>query len=247
MLFVLDVDGTICFNGKFIEPELHREINRLEKEHQIIFASARPIRDLVPVVKDFKNHILIGGNGSIISKNNDISIIKHIPQNEYTEIKKIIRENNLNYIIDGTFNYSAYVNPQNKIFRQLDPDKLASNVNMSEITESIKIILIDVPEKLYAKLEEFFQKFDTILSINYHKKERNIDITAKEVNKYSTLKKVIGNQYYIAYGNDINDYELLKNAKKSFYVGIDLEDLDFDNVELIKDNSNSVAKSLNCF
>ncbi|WP_347272151.1 HAD hydrolase family protein [Staphylococcus edaphicus] len=213
----------------------------------MIFASARPIRDLVPVVKDFKNHLLIGGNGSIISKKNDISIIEQIPQNEFTEIKKIIKENCINYIIDGKFNYSAHVNPKNKIYRQLDPDKLANNVSMDQIKKPIKIILIDVPEQLYTKLEKIFQKYNDCLSINYHKKDKNIDITAKDVNKFSTLKKVIGNQTYIAYGNDINDYELLKNAKKSFYVGKGLEEIDFDNIELVNNNATSVAKSLHCF
>lgn len=45
MIIVFDVDGTICFNGQYIEDELSNQIASLQKKHNIIFASARPIRD----------------------------------------------------------------------------------------------------------------------------------------------------------------------------------------------------------
>ena len=78
MIFVMDVDGTICFNGRFIENLLYKELKRISRKHQVIFASARPIRDLLPVVKGFDSHILIGGNGSIVSINNEISVVESI-------------------------------------------------------------------------------------------------------------------------------------------------------------------------
>jgi len=64
---VFDVDGTICFNGQYIDELLINKIKEINKKYDVIFASARPIRDLIPVVKEFKNEILIGGNGSIVS------------------------------------------------------------------------------------------------------------------------------------------------------------------------------------
>ncbi|MFP4880156.1 HAD hydrolase family protein [Mammaliicoccus sciuri] len=114
MIFVMDVDGTICFNGLFIEDILQSEIERIGTNHQIIFASARPIRDLLPVVKGFESPILIGGNGSIVSINNEVSVVKSIPINAFEYIKSLIIKNDLEYIIDGSFDYSANVNPNNK-------------------------------------------------------------------------------------------------------------------------------------
>ncbi|MEJ7540280.1 HAD hydrolase family protein, partial [Staphylococcus lugdunensis] len=66
--------------------------------HQVIFASARPIRDLLPVIPEFKDFTLIGGNGSIISQNGQIEVIKSITQDDLQLIKDIIHAYQLKYI-----------------------------------------------------------------------------------------------------------------------------------------------------
>lgn len=86
MIFVFDIDGTICFNGKFIESRLNQVIQQLNRQHDIIFASARPIRDLLPVVRDYSNHWLIGGNGSIISKDGEIQTMAYIPNDLFERL-----------------------------------------------------------------------------------------------------------------------------------------------------------------
>lgn len=244
MIFVMDVDGTICFNGLFIEDILHSEIQRIGKNHQIIFASARPIRDLLPVVKAFECPILIGGNGSIVSINNEVSVVKSIPINAFEYIKSLIIKNDLEYIIDGSFDYSANVNPNNKIYRQLDPDHLAKNVKIEEIDEPIKIILINLNDDMFEMIKNNLEKYESTLSINYHKRENNIDITAQNINKYTTLKSIIHDKLYIAYGNDINDYELLKHAETVYYVSEDNQEVPFDNVNIIQNDAYSVVESM---
>ena len=55
MNFVFDIDGTLCFNGKTIDQAIVDALNKLlEHGHTITFASARPIRDLVPVLPKFR-------------------------------------------------------------------------------------------------------------------------------------------------------------------------------------------------
>lgn len=60
MIYVFDIDGTICFNGKNINSTLIKKIKELEENNEVLFASARPIRDLLPVVKAFESNTLIG-------------------------------------------------------------------------------------------------------------------------------------------------------------------------------------------
>ncbi len=91
MNIVFDVDGTICFNGQNIDKALIKEVQKLEEKHKVIFASARPIRDLLPIVKDFNQEMMIGGNGSIISVNGNIKVIQHIPFKAYEAIKRLIK------------------------------------------------------------------------------------------------------------------------------------------------------------
>ena len=69
MNFIFDIDGTICFDGNHIDQSIKNRLMQLNDEnHKVIFASARPIRDLLPVIPEFADYNLIGGNGSIISK-----------------------------------------------------------------------------------------------------------------------------------------------------------------------------------
>ena len=56
---------------------IRKILNSLERlrnsGHQVIFASARPIRDMLPVIsKKFHNYTMIGGNGSLILSNGKI-------------------------------------------------------------------------------------------------------------------------------------------------------------------------------
>ncbi len=74
MKFVFDLDGTICFNGKPVSEKILVSLETLVAHgHEVIFASARPIRDLLPVLHErFHAYPMIGGNGSLISKNGSI-------------------------------------------------------------------------------------------------------------------------------------------------------------------------------
>ncbi|HAR6155838.1 TPA: HAD-IIB family hydrolase [Staphylococcus pseudintermedius] len=244
MKIVFDVDGTICFNGQYIEKSLVDEVKKLKEKNDIIFASARPIRDLIPVVKEFKNDILIGGNGSIISKDSEIEVIKKIPDFEFSQIKSIINKYNLKYIIDGAFNYSSNTDSNNKIYKQLDPERLAKNVKMVEIEEPIKIILVDLSRNLFDSIKNYFIEAQFNINILYHVDEMNIDITAKGIDKFSTLQKIIKQEPYIAYGNDVNDYALLKNANISYFVSPKNVELPFNATAIIGNNSSEVIKSI---
>ena len=71
MNFVFDIDGTTSFNGMVIEPAIEREIYALLRAgHRVVFASARPVRDILPMLSDdVRAHsglALIGANGSLL-------------------------------------------------------------------------------------------------------------------------------------------------------------------------------------
>ncbi len=75
MIFVFDLDGTICFDGKQIPLDIQHALEQLmQKDHQLIFASARPIRDLLPLLNPkLQQAMLIGGNGAITQVNKQIT------------------------------------------------------------------------------------------------------------------------------------------------------------------------------
>jgi HAD superfamily hydrolase (TIGR01484 family) len=74
---VFDLDGTICLKGQAVSENILETLDELKRNgHEIIFSSARPIRDRLPVLhKRFHTFPLIGGNGSLISNNGKLTHI----------------------------------------------------------------------------------------------------------------------------------------------------------------------------
>ena len=68
MIFVFDLDGTICFKGKPLSQEICAALDEcIQIGHEVVFASARPIRDLLPVLpKRYYHFRMVGGNGAFI-------------------------------------------------------------------------------------------------------------------------------------------------------------------------------------
>ena len=129
MNIILDIDDTICFDGQQINQDIiDRLISLHNIGHRIIFASARPMRDLLPVLpSQFHRFTLIGGNGSIVSDNNEIQTLATIQPESFNVIKHVINQYDLNYIVDDKWNYAARVDATNTIYQRLDPHRLAQN------------------------------------------------------------------------------------------------------------------------
>lgn len=154
MNIILDIDGTICFDGQQINQDIiDRLISLHNIGHRIIFASARPIRDLLPVLpSQFHRFTLIGGNGSIVSDNNEIQTLATIQPESFNVIKHVINQYDLNYIVDDKWNYAARVDATNTIYQRLDPHRLAQKLTINDITSPIKTILLNIDEKTLTKL-----------------------------------------------------------------------------------------------
>ena len=148
MNFIFDIDGTICFDGCSIDSSIKQRLFKLRQaNHNVIFASARPIRDLLPVIPEFADDTLIGGNGSIISKNGQIEIVSVINEHDISLIKKLIKKYQLSYIIDGKFNYASNLDSNNELYQRIDPDGKAQSLDMDEIRNPIKAILLNIDNK----------------------------------------------------------------------------------------------------
>jgi hydroxymethylpyrimidine pyrophosphatase-like HAD family hydrolase len=150
----------------------------------------------------------------------------------------------LKFIIDDSFNYSSNVDSNNTIFKQLDPENLAENISSEKIVNPIKVILVDISNEIYSEIKEYLIANGDNLSIYFHEKENNIDITSKSINKYFTLRNIIGEKPYIAFGNDINDFELLKYAEQAFYVNDNVETNVPHNFKIISASVEAILKTL---
>lgn len=91
MRFVFDIDGTLCFDGRLIDQTIIDTLLQLQHDgHELIFASARPIRDLLPVLPSvFHQHTLIGANGALITAIKDFCY----QSNSYRYISPYLKNN----------------------------------------------------------------------------------------------------------------------------------------------------------
>ena len=218
MKFVFDLDGTICFKGQPISEGIVQCLEQLiEEGHEVIFASARPIRDMLPVVDErFHNYILIGGNGSLVSKEGKVVHINSFMVEQVGLIMELIREHEATYLIDSDWDYAYTGAMDHPILNNVDSMKLANRVTVESLRNIVKILILSATnmEELAEKLVEL----DVV--VHKHKDENVLDISPRNIHKWSALQTIgVEEKQFIAFGNDANDISMFKEALHSVRIG----------------------------
>ncbi|MYW95799.1 HAD-IIB family hydrolase [Amycolatopsis rubida] len=211
---VFDVDGTICFDGVSIAPAIAEALSALRGRFRLVFASARPIRDLLPVLPaEFHDETLVGGNGAFSRSDGELQVLG-IAREDRRVLDRIIDEHDLKVLIDGDWDYAYTGDEAHKIFRQLDAGKLASNVSREQIERYSKVVLFTSRPDVLRRLRE------TGLSISVHPEEGIVDVAPSGITKHHALVRLgIAESGYTAFGNDANDERMLREATTSYCVG----------------------------
>ncbi|MGM0939403.1 MAG: HAD-IIB family hydrolase [Bacillota bacterium] len=215
MIFVFDLDGTICFNGESLSYEMREALDVcIQHGHEIIFASARPIRDLLPVLpKRYRHFRMVGGNGAFTFENGKMHVRTFTP-NLVLKIKRLIEKYHLTYLVDSDWDYSYTGEVQHSIFRNLDPEKQAENKSLDELKMITKIVLFTTTDEIKHNLSHL------PVQIYEHGRENLLDISPLGIHKMNGLNQLgIQSGEFIAFGNDQNDLELFRNATYSVCVG----------------------------
>ena len=218
MNFIFDLDGTICFKGKPVTKNIIDTLKLLEQNgHRVIFASARPIRDLLPVIDEhFHSTTLIGGNGSLISKNGKIIFSRAFSSVQLTAMKNLIETYSAAYLIDGEWNYAYTGDLEHPIRSNLDPNGLAEEVLLENLGQVVKILILHSAnqEKIASEAEKLG------LRVHRHHGENIVDISPPGIDKWSAIQELgIKENEYIAFGNDANDIVMFRHAKYAVMIG----------------------------
>lgn len=223
MDYVFDLDGTICFRGKPLSHSMVAELDRLiEEGHSITFASARPIRDLLPILPaKYRSFPMIGGNGTFVYKDGKAVKIHSFTPEVAWLIKELLQRFEADYLVDGRWDYSFQCSYEHPIRLNLDPGRNARNLALADLDVLVKAVFLggkDMPA-LYDELMKL------PVQVYKHGKENIFDISPGHVDKWSGLQE-LGFQpsQFVAFGNDANDMTLLQMASRSICVG-DHDDL----------------------
>lgn len=222
MKFVFDLDGTICFKGKPISDRLVESIEKLiEAGHEVIFATARPIRDMLPVIdKKFRDLCLIGGNGSLASINGENAQAKSFTDAQIQTVIKLIQEYQATYLIDSEWDYAYTGAIDHPILNNVDPLKLAKRVPFESLKRIVKILILSSNnmERMFGELVSL----DCV--VHRHLNEDVLDVSPKNIHKWSALQKVgLKEKEFVVFGNDANDISMFKEALHSVRIGNHLE------------------------
>ncbi|MGY3746976.1 HAD-IIB family hydrolase [Vagococcus salmoninarum] len=219
MNVVFDLDGTICYDGQTIATVLTdflRTAIYRQPEHRLIFASARPVRDILPLLPaELSETYLIGGNGTMLYYQGKCQWLNYLAPADSQFLIKYIKEKNLDYLVDEAWDYALHGPSLAHLSSKIDVLKQGRKRDLDEIKDPIKILLANYPsqEQVLTDLQHLS------VTCTCYPREKCLDFTNQGVNKASALKKLFGSEEYIAFGNDHNDVEMLRQGTVSVAIG----------------------------
>lgn len=218
MKFVFDLDGTIIFSGKPLSVFMTQALDQLiAGGNEVVFASARPIRDLLPVLPiHMHQYPMVGGNGAFVADEGRILSTIHFDEQTKKNIIELIEKYKAGYLIDSEWDYAYFGDEHHPIRRNLDPEHRANNRRLEQLNELVKAVILhsEEPEQMLDEL----RKLPVI--IHMHGSENIIDISPTGVSKWAGLQALgLQPKQFIAFGNDANDISMFEQAKHSVCVG----------------------------
>lgn len=212
MRFVLDIDGTICFDGQKIEKAIVEALEALiEAGHTVVFASARPLRDIAPVIPRSLQHCAwIGGNGAFYQQDD---IVETVAFDETTRntLCVLLKRHNTAYLADGQWAYAYTGDKKHAIYAKIHKGDGAEQ-SLDVLQPLCKLVVFEPPTALLDALSSL------PVTVYTHHAERIVDISPQRTTKYDMLKRFY-DEPFIVFGNDANDESLFRHAQMSVCVG----------------------------
>lgn len=218
MKFVFDLDGTICFRGKPLSLKMVEAIDLLVAEgHDVFFPSARPIRDLLPILPPHLSQFaMVGGNGAFVYKDGRAVAIHHFSAELAGSVRELLKRFEADYLADGDWNYSFICRYEHPILKNVDPGKQARQLSLDELDTIVKVVVLGANDMigLYDELNKLS------VHIYGHGTENIFDISPQGIDKWTGLQE-LGMQPsdFIAFGNDSNDIPIFRAASRAICVG----------------------------
>lgn len=215
---VLDVDGTVCFDGGTIAEEIALALDELaDRGHPIVFASARPVRDLAPVLAErFPDAGRIGANGALWADQDDVATLTRFSADDRAILEAEFAAFDARYLVDGPWDF-AYTGPEDHPLR--------SRVNRLGQAQKLRLDDLELIVKALAlssrNQDALADRLDAAgLTVHRHHGEDLVDVSPGASDKWSALDILgVPEGGYIAFGNDANDVTLLAHAALGVRVG----------------------------
>lgn len=210
---VFDVDGTLSFDGRTIAGDIVRALECADERHTIVFASARPLRDLAPFVPTTLSHApLVGANGALTRDQGGVTSHAFDAATR-ARFDTIVAAHSLTHLIDGEWDFSYTGDGTDSVISKVNRAG-ANNLPAAELEVYVKA-LVFAPA---AEAERELRQLDLV--VTEHSAERVLDLAPRGVDKATGVAALgLSAGEYVAFGNDANDRSLFANAARSYCVG----------------------------
>lgn len=224
---VFDLDGTICFNGQPVAPSITDALYALYCDgYDIIIASARPIRDIYPVLPSWMHQLpMVGGNGAFIKRGANVEVVGF---DCATALTDIIAHHQLTYLADSDWDYAYTGLETHPIFKNIDAGQLANRHSSWKTLPSLaKLVIFSTEVEIIQQLQQL------PVTLTIHAGEALIDISPNGCTKWAGLQKLgLLPKQFIAFGNDSNDCSMFEQAAKCICIGQNPDALRLADVQL---------------
>ncbi len=212
-LFVFDLDGTLLRDDKTIsESTTNVLIDLVKKNNSIMFATARAPRDIYEYIPyALRNSPIICYNGACIVKEGKIIYKRELLRECILEVIKLAKQYNYNEIC---------LEINDKLYSNFNPVDFFGNVstqitNLTDLNFQTAYKIIVCSKKIinYNFKEELPTQCKGIIT----DKGTLCQIMNKEASKWNSIEFLrkelsINNMDIIAFGDDYNDIDMIKNA-----------------------------------
>lgn len=239
-LIASDIDKTLIKNYKTdISEKTKQIINKLKNNNNLfVIASGRPLENIKRLYGKNCDYI-VGSNGAIIYDTKHQKIIYKNPIDKQTckDIINTIGDNYEKYTICTKNGWN--INTKNTYTPIYKEEKLIKNINEVINYEIYKIEIYYKNNQTLEEITNKLKKYKDIEVIKVQRSERGyIEISKKGTDKYNALKQImkienIDNNQLITFGDNLNDYNMIKNAS----IGVAVEDANQEILKIAKETT----------
>lgn len=215
-VYVFDIDGTLTTGGQPISQRVGHALLDLAQENTLIFASARPIRDMLPMLPVELHHcLMIGCNGALVWQQGQLQASHDLKADLVRTLVERLRSLQIPYVLDGhwSFAVSKEPHPFHDYIRSLSPHEIDESELLAQGVIKLLVLSKTAETVVMAGVDE------ALYSLHYHEKEGFYDLTPPNTNKYYSLSRFVESQAYVALGNDQNDFIMLDHAQTAIFMG----------------------------
>lgn len=246
-LIAIDLDGTLLNSEKKVSNEAKVYLKKLKEEgHIIVLATGRILRSAIDVTNgaEFANYV-VGSTGGVIYdlEKKEILYQNKISKENINEIYSAYNED-IDRIemcdLDYYYIYSKN-NHENSTYKRII-NNIEDYLENKDDTIHIAIIVKNNFKKNYNNLKEKTNNLKISLMRDSYSPKRWIEVSGLDVSKYNGIKYIsdiekIDNNNIIAFGDSLNDIDMLEKSAVSVAVS--------NAIEEVKEAAKYITKSYN--